>query len=39
MGTLGVFPCPPAVVRGEQSSPASHATYPTSLVEKPESTP
>ena len=26
MGTLGGFPNPPAMVRGEQSSPAPHAT-------------
>jgi putative ABC transport system ATP-binding protein len=26
MGTLEGFPCPPAMVRGEQSSPAPHAT-------------
>jgi hypothetical protein len=26
IGTLEGFPCPPAVVRGEQSSPAPHAT-------------
>ena len=25
LGTLGGFPNPPAMVRGEQSSPASHA--------------
>ena len=25
MGTLGGFPYPPAMVRGEQSSPAPHA--------------
>ena len=24
MGTLRGFPCPPAMVRGEQSSPAPH---------------
>jgi hypothetical protein len=28
MGTLEGFPCPPAMVRGEQSSPAPHATTP-----------
>jgi hypothetical protein len=26
MGTLGGFPCPPAMVRGERSSPAPHAS-------------
>ena len=28
MGTLKGFPNPPAMVRGEQSSPAPHATNP-----------
>ena len=27
MGTLGGFPCPPAMVRAEQSSAAPHALW------------
>ncbi|HEY5281688.1 MAG TPA: PHP domain-containing protein, partial [Polyangia bacterium] len=32
MGTLEGSPCPPAMVRGEQSSPAPHATRPSHEV-------
>jgi hypothetical protein len=31
-GTLGGFPNPPAMIRGEQSSPAPHANSPAALV-------